>query len=95
TLSSSNTTIIEDTNTIQDIEVSDQEHWERVIENWFEMLETENYLPESEIVENFEFEFGGHDIHPADDSLAKWELFNLFNNSLEAPVFIDSMINFQ
>src|SRR5690242_5064453 len=47
-LSSSDTTIIEDTNMIQDIEVSDQDHWERIMEDWFEMLETENYVPESE-----------------------------------------------
>ena len=86
-LSSSDTIIIEDTNTIQDIEVSDQDHWERIMEDWFEMLETENYVPESEN-ENFEFEFGGRSIHSADDSLAKWKLLDMFNDSLEAPVFI-------
>ncbi|CAI2168557.1 9115_t:CDS:1, partial [Funneliformis geosporum] len=38
--------------------------------------------------EPIEFELGGHIIHPADDPMAKWDLLNLFNNSLEAAVYL-------
>jgi hypothetical protein len=26
-------------------------------------------------------------VHPADDQLAKWNLYSIFNNSLESPIF--------
>ncbi|UZO29586.1 uncharacterized protein OCT59_023050 [Rhizophagus irregularis] len=32
-------------------------------------------------------------IHSADDLLAKWNLYSIFNNSLEPPVFVNAMIN--
>ncbi|GES87911.1 ribonuclease H-like domain-containing protein [Rhizophagus clarus] len=34
-----------------------------------------------------------HTIHPADDPLAKWNLYSIFNNSLESSVFVNAMIN--
>ncbi|CAG8527218.1 2113_t:CDS:2 [Scutellospora calospora] len=41
---------------------------------------------ESSSNEILEFELGGRITHLADDLLAKWNLLDLFNNSLEAPV---------
>ncbi|CAI2197351.1 20015_t:CDS:1, partial [Funneliformis geosporum] len=37
--------------------------------------------------ELIEFELGGCIIHPADDPMAKWDLLNLFNNSLKALIY--------
>jgi len=54
------------------------------------MLDAENHLDNGDNVseEPIEFELGGHTIHPADDPMAKWDLLNLFNNSLEAPIYL-------
>ncbi|CAG8643658.1 3824_t:CDS:1, partial [Funneliformis mosseae] len=51
------------------------------------MLNTENCLDSSDNIneEPIEFELGSHDIHLADDLMAKWNLLNLFNDSLETP----------
>lgn len=72
------------------------DHWLRIVENWVKMLDIENHLDNGENIneEPVEFELGGRDIHPADDPLAKWDLLNLFNNLLEAPVYIGSLTNF-
>ena len=32
-------------------------------------------------------------VYPADDQLAKWNLYSIFNNSLESPIFVNAMIN--
>ena len=75
------------------------ERWVQMIENWIEMVNVEenqldrrNDMNESD-EEAYEFEIAGHNIHPADNKLAKWKLLDLFDNSLEAPVCIGSMIN--
>ena len=74
---------------IDDSETSDdEEHWSNVVEDWIETLDLENRLENGEIVsdEPPEFEFCGRMIHPADDPLAKWNLSELFDDSLDAPI---------
>ncbi|UZO00341.1 uncharacterized protein OCT59_011475 [Rhizophagus irregularis] len=84
---------IEDNNTS---EILSADHWLWMVENWVKMLDIENHLDNGENVneEPIEFELGGRDIHPADDPLAKWDLLFLFNDSLEAPVYLSSLTNF-
>ena len=43
--------------------------------------------------ETYNFVVGGQDTHPVDNPLDKWNLLNLFNESLEMPVYVSSMIN--
>jgi len=79
----------EDPETINDDIVDDPEdYWSRVIENWIDMVDAENHVDNEEIMDNetLEFEFGGRIIHPAEDPSAKWNLLELFDDSLEAPV---------
>ena len=59
------------------------------------MVDTENHLDSENVIdeETYDFEVGGHDTHPADNKLAKQKLLNLFNESLEIPVYISSMLN--
>jgi len=66
------------------------EKWTKMIENWIEMVDAERHLDSEGDVdeETYDFEAGGHDIHPADNSLAKWKLFDLFSESLEAPIYM-------
>jgi hypothetical protein len=76
--------------------IINSEQWTRIIENWIEMINvednSENFIGGSDEIP-YDFEVGGHDTHPADNKLAKWKLLDLFDNSLEAPVCIGSMIN--
>ncbi|CAG8727004.1 3961_t:CDS:2 [Cetraspora pellucida] len=75
---------------INDSETSDdKEHWSNVVEDWIETLDLENRLENGEIVsdEPPEFEFCRRMIYLADDPLAKWNLSELFDNSLDAPIF--------
>ncbi|CAI2168174.1 17951_t:CDS:2 [Funneliformis geosporum] len=58
-------------------------HWTRVIQNWISMAGEENY-PEDPL----DFIAVDRTIHPADDSLDKWNLIDIFNNKLESPYFI-------
>ncbi|CAI2186994.1 13108_t:CDS:1, partial [Funneliformis geosporum] len=44
--------------------------------------------------EPLKFELGGRVIYPADDSLAKWNLLDLFNDSLEALIYLSSLMNY-
>ena len=76
-------------------EILSSDHWLRIVENWIEMLDTENHLNNGDNVseEPIEFELGGRIIHPADDPIAKCDLLNLFNNSLEAPVYLAWFFN--
>ena len=67
------------------------EQWTRMVENWIEMVDTENPLDSEDVIneeETYDFEVGGHDTHPADNSLAKWKLLDLFSESLEAPIYV-------
>lgn len=61
-----------------------------MIENWIEMVDAEVNLDSEEVVgeETYDFEVGGHITHPADNSLAKWKLLDLFCDSLEAPIYM-------
>src|SRR4051812_49019289 len=64
----------EDTNN----NVLNSEQWIKLIDNWIEMVNAENN--NERITETYDdFEVGGHDIHPADNTLAKWKLLDLFN----------------
>ncbi len=60
------------------------------------MLDIENHLDNGEDIneELLEFELGSHIIHLADNLLAKWNLLNLFNDSLEAPIYLSSLTNY-
>ena len=76
-------------------EILSVDHWSQIVEDWIKMLDTENHLDNGDNIseEPIEFELGGRNIHPADDPTAKWDLLNLFDNSLEAPIFLDSLTN--
>ena|SRR2546429_2532093 len=91
------TSIIDECNVIDTFEetnnrdnILNPEQWTKMIENWIEMVNTEINLDSEEVVgeETYDFEIGGHTTHPADNPLAKWKLFDLFSNSLEAPVYM-------
>ena len=75
--------------------ILNSEQWAKKIENWIEMVDTENHLDSENVIdeETYDFEVGGHDTHLADNKLAKWKLLNLFNESLKIPVYISSMLN--
>ncbi|CAB4439693.1 unnamed protein product [Rhizophagus irregularis] len=93
---------LEETSIIDDCNVNDifeeydnnntlnPEQWTKIIESWIEMVNTENNSNnlDSREVEPYDFEVGGHDTHPADNPLTKWKLFDLFNDSLEAPIYM-------
>ncbi|PKK75879.1 hypothetical protein RhiirC2_816375 [Rhizophagus irregularis] len=93
---------LEETSIIDDCNVNDifeeydnnntlnPEQWTKIIESWIELVNTENYSNnlDSREVEPYDFEVGGHDTHPADNPSAKWKLFDLFNDSLEAPIYM-------
>ncbi len=88
--------IKEDDNNNNAIEIFNVDNWLQIIENWIKMLDVENHLDNGEDInkESFEFELGGRIIHLADDLLAKWNLLNLFNDSLEALIYLDSLTNY-
>ncbi|CAB4386545.1 unnamed protein product [Rhizophagus irregularis] len=93
---------LEETSIIDDCNVNDifeeydnnntlnPEQWTKIIESWIELVNTENNSNnlDSREVEPYDFEVGGHDTHPADNPSAKWKLFDLFNDSLEAPIYM-------
>ncbi|CAG8602479.1 4700_t:CDS:1 [Racocetra fulgida] len=75
--------------TTNDDAIDDAEDgWSRTIENWIGMLNTENHLDNRGTVSNepLEFEIYGHTTYPAEDSLAKWNLSELFDDLLEPPI---------
>ncbi|KAF0429332.1 hypothetical protein F8M41_005715 [Gigaspora margarita] len=75
--------------TINDDIVDDpEEYWSHIIENWIDILDTENYLVNEEAMNNKipEFEFGEHIIYSVKDPLTKWNLLELFNDSLKVPI---------
>lgn len=77
-------------------EIFNVDNWLQVVENWIKMLDIENHLDNGEDIneEPLEFELGGRIIHPADDPLAKWNLLDLFNDSLDAPIYLSSLTNY-
>ena len=86
-------TFIEENNNAN--EIHNVDHWLQMVENWIKILDTENHLDNGEDVDEkpLEFELAGRAIHLADDPLAKWDLLNLFNDTLEASIYLDSLTN--
>ncbi|CAG8761841.1 10560_t:CDS:1, partial [Racocetra fulgida] len=70
-----------------DPDVFSEESWLNMVENWTNTVDDEDNFDQNESSSNetLEFELGGRITHPADDPLAKWNLLDLFNDSLEAP----------
>jgi hypothetical protein len=73
--------------------ISSTEQWVRILQNWMGMVREENIEHSDSDETGPEFIAVDRTIHPADDSLAKWNLHSVFNNSLESPVFVNAMIN--
>lgn len=71
------------------------EQWVQVIQNWMRMAEEESHpnSDEASSINPLDFIAVDRTIHPADDPLAKWELKNIFNNTLESPAFVNMLIN--
>lgn len=72
-----------------------EQEWNTFVEEWIEAIEHENKFdcPEDEILltdeMNNDFDFGGRNIHPADDETAKWSLLSLFVFDLESPTCLE------
>ena|SRR2546423_2920084 len=69
-----------------------ENQWNTIISQWIEEANYENQVENSsdELLLNGDFNdflLGTHNIHPADDPCAKWELSSLFVNSLESPTY--------
>jgi hypothetical protein len=73
--------------------ISSTEQWVHVIQNWMGMLGEENIDNLDSDASSLEFIAVDRTIHPADDPLAKWNLYSIFNNNLESPVFVNALIN--
>ncbi|GES82705.1 ribonuclease H-like domain-containing protein [Rhizophagus clarus] len=73
--------------------IGSTEHWVRMLQNWMGMVREENIERSDSDETGPEFIAVDRTIHPADDSLAKWNLYSVFNNSLESPIFVNAMIN--
>ncbi len=86
-------TFIEENNNIN--EIHNVNHQLQIIKNWIKIIDTENHLDNGKDVneEPLEFELASHAIHPADDLSAKQDLLNLFNDSLEASIYLSSLTN--
>ncbi|CAG8634489.1 4192_t:CDS:2, partial [Dentiscutata erythropus] len=74
-------------------EILTTEQWNSVITDWTDMLDSENHLTNVNLFKKtpLYFEFVGLTVYPANDPLAKWDLATLFNNTLDAPVFLESI----
>ena len=64
-----------------------------MVQNWMGMVGEENIDRSDSDETGPDFIAVDRTIHPADDPLAKWNLYSVFNNSLESPVFVNAMIN--
>jgi hypothetical protein len=73
--------------------VNSTEQWVRIIQNWMGMVGEENIDHSDSNETGPDFIAVDRTIHPADDPLAKWNLYSVFNNSLESPIFVNAMIN--
>ncbi|GES89019.1 ribonuclease H-like domain-containing protein [Rhizophagus clarus] len=76
------------------------EHWERELNEWEEMLIEEEVarMEEEEALRensnsNLEGDLLSEYTHPAIDERAKWDLRSLFNSSLNAPDYLNEMLN--
>jgi hypothetical protein len=76
---------------------SDDFHWSRICENWFNLVRRENQFDNEEDTYLLEmaqnFHAAGRDTHPADDETAKWKLEYLFKEDLKAPTFLGIEFN--
>ncbi len=88
--------IKEDDNNNSANEIFNVDNWLQIVENQIKMLDVKNYLDNDEDIneESLEFELGSYIIYLADNSLVKQNLLNLFNNSLEALIYLDSLTNY-
>ena len=73
--------------------ISSTKQWVRVLQNWMGMAREENIDSSDSDTNPLEFIAVDRTIHPADDPLAKWNLYSVFNNNLESPVFVNAMVN--
>ena len=64
-----------------------------VLQNWMGMVGEENTDSSDSDASPLEFIAVDCTIHPANDPLAKWNLYSVFNNNLESPVFVNTMID--
>ena len=73
------------------------ERWVHIIQNWMNMAREEEEIDlnnnNERNIDPLTFIAVDRTIHPADDSLAKWELRTIFNNKLESPAFVNALIN--
>ena len=73
-----------------------EQEWNTFIEEWIKAIEHENKFDysEDEILltdeMNNAFDFGGKNIHPADDETAKWSLLSLFVFDLKPPICLEA-----
>ena len=76
---------------------TDDFHWSKVCENWFDLVRRENQFDNEEDNHLLEmaqnFHAAGRDTHPADDETAKWKLEYLFKEDLKAPTFLGIEFN--
>jgi hypothetical protein len=75
---------------------SEEQRWVQLIEDWIELGNRENKFDDidDQIFLSTEwdsdFNFGGREIHPADDNNAKWNLNTLLESTLDSPAFLGS-----
>ncbi|CAG8505634.1 14322_t:CDS:2 [Gigaspora margarita] len=78
----------------------EEQRWDQLIQEWINLEIQENQFDnqDDQIFISSEwdsdFNFANHEVHPADDYLAKWSLETLFVFSLEAPSFLGSDLIF-
>jgi len=71
-----------------DDSINRTEQWVQLVQNWMNMIEGEE-----NITDTLEFTTVNNDMHPAEDPLAKWNLYNIFNDNLELPDFVNSFVS--
>ena len=82
------------------IDGRDQKDWNKLVNNWIEMLNNEDLEESEDLESDFEAseidinEFLGQTIHPADNTSAKWQLSQLFTMNLPIPAYVQSQRNF-
>jgi hypothetical protein len=98
----------EDVNNVIEKDIVDEEEqsteenenqWSSIISQWIEEANFENRVEDSndesflndDLVNNFSM--GTRNIHPADDTNAKWQLSTLFISTLEPPTYTGFFLN--
>ncbi|CAG8790549.1 10555_t:CDS:2 [Dentiscutata erythropus] len=81
-------------NSIDESIVEEEDQWMMIINQWINATLSENRVDDArdQIFLNDEFNedfnLAGRNIHPADDTLAKWDLITLFADNLEPPSYL-------